>query len=30
MEDINKGYEQFIKNKPGKEEISPQLIGLYV
>ena len=30
MEDINKGYEQFINNKPEKEEISPELIGLYV
>lgn len=30
MDDINKGYEQFLKNKLVKEEISPQLFGLYV
>ena len=30
MDDINKGYEQFLKNKLKKEEISPQLFGLYV
>ena len=30
MDDINQGYEQFLKNKLVKEEISPQLFGLYV